>query len=125
MEDKINLMEYGYAPEQEVTINIKGHQILGLMQLLNYVVEENRIEGFYLNGYQSEAVPMYFEMEDGNKVLDSVEVKWEPYTNPNSFFSQVPTSGITELGARAMDLLFPLKNIHKQLIDQGVAKLQE
>lgn len=121
-EEQIDLLEYGYSPDQVVTVDIKGHQILGLLQILDAIVKDNT-HTIFLNGYQSQAVPNYIDFE-GQKKLDNVEVTWEGYTTPNAFFSQTPTEGLTVLGAHALDMLNVIKMMHKGLIDQGVANKQ-
>lgn len=122
VEDQINLLEYEYAPDQVVTVDLKGHHILGVMQVLDAIVKDNT-HSVFLNGYQSQATPKFVDFE-GNQKLDSVEVTWEGYPNANSFFNQVPTEGLSVLGAHALDLLTVFKGVQKNLIDQGVAKKQ-
>jgi len=121
-ETPLNLLEYGYSPDQVVNIEVKGHQVLGLLQVLDAIVKDNTHD-IFLNGYQSEANPNYVDFE-GQKKLDNVSVTWEPYTTPNAFFSQTPTEGLTLLGAHALDLLGVIQRVHKGLIDEGVAKKQ-
>lgn len=122
MSENINLLEYGYAPDQKVTIDILGNQLLGLMHLLNAVVQQER-HVLYLDEYPMSSEPSFVEVE-GEKKLDAIDIQWEAYPNAASFYNQRPTTGLTDLGARALDLLNPIRIMHKELIEDGTAKKQ-
>jgi len=120
MEEKINLMEYTYSPDQVVTIDVKGYQIYNLIELLNLVVADNRVDDVFLDVYPQLVNPNFTE----DKNLDTVDIEWAGYPNANSFFSQRPVSGMTTLGAHALDLVNVFKNVHKALVEDGTAKKQ-
>jgi len=122
--EQTNIMEYDYAPDQIVTLELKGHQLYGLIELLDYVIEDNSYKDIYLDGYPTTAEPVTVELEDGKKVIDRVEVEWKTHPNLNSFFSQKVTSGVSQIGARAIDLNLVLKRIHEQMVLDGTAKKQ-
>lgn len=117
-------MEYDYAPDQVVSLDLKGHQLYGLIELLDYVIEDNSYRDIYLDGYPTSVEPIAIELEGGKKVIDRVNVEWQTHPNLSSFFSQKVTSGVSQIGARAIDLNLVLKRIHEQMVKEGTAKKQ-
>lgn len=122
MEEQINILDYGYS-EESIKIELKGNTLIGLIQVLDAVINENTHVS-YLNQYPLNSKVNTTDFQ-GNKVIDTVSVDWEKYPNANSFFSQIPVESTTVLGVQALDLKSVLQRIHMKNIEDGVAKKYE
>lgn len=103
MSQEINLAEYGYKPNTEITIS--SELFIALLETLN------RVEA-------QETKPVMLNTTPIAVGKNKLELKQH---DSKSFFEQEPTNAMTILGAAALDLKFNLLTLHQKNIMDGIA----
>lgn len=119
-DENINLLEYGYNPEQ--TFELSANAILQIMLFAKQVAEKEEYMGFAHQYPKSE--PKLHTTEDGS--LEAVEMEFAVYESPTPFFNQQNQMFHSMLGVAALDLESKMQAIHLEHIKSGVAtKIEE
>lgn len=119
MNKDLNLKEYKYDLDQEISINIPGKMLETLLEFLDTI---QKVETHY--GISDTYSKTTKEVFDKSKNLVKVEQKLEQYPNMQSYATQPFQVFKTELGAVALEMLMNFKQIHLDNIEKGIAKKQ-
>jgi hypothetical protein len=113
MEEQINLLDYTYSPETEITL--PGTALIELMLFAKTIVTNEERQGLAFS-YSKKTK----EVKDKSKLV-SIEEDLIDYPTAEAFFNQKPRLFTSILGAGAQDLLMKLQGLHLNNIKNNVA----
>lgn len=115
--EKKDLSKYTYAEGQTIEIDA---QLFSQLNNFMYSVIQEGMQLSYFEMYPSETKENHI-LNDGEQVLDRVEVEYKPYPNMASFTSQQPVWSMSPTAMEAKTFAFTFGQIHEENIKNGVA----